>query len=195
MEEGTHAGVITGIVDLGKQAGITRPGLTIKDAYKVALIISFPDQTGPDGNPMTVTMTETNSMAPKANLKRFVEQIFGKAFPSQEAADDFDIEKLLGRAGLFSIVHKPSANGDRVYANVKSVVAMPKGIPAPEVDRSTFVFFDSQATGSAYSEALAKVPEYLRKKYESRLPDEASGDGAAGPDPAGQPQYDDDIPF
>lgn len=192
MPEGTHPGVITGLVDLGKQKGIVRPGLTIKDAYKLAIIVTFPDVAMEDGSPMVVTKIETASMAPKSNLKPFIESVFGKAFPTQQAADTFQFEKLLGRAALFSVVHKQS--GDRVFANIKNALAIPAGMPSPKVDPSTYVLFDAVAPEPARSQALAKVPEWLQKKYAERMQDE---DEAGDPNEGfgGGPVEDDDIPF
>ncbi len=192
LPEGVHTGVITGLVDLGKQQGIQRPGLTIKDAYKIALIVTFPDFKLDSGEAMTVTKTETASMYSRSNLRQFIEALFGKAFPSQEAADDFDFEKLLGRPGLFSVIHK--TQGDKTYANIKTAMALPANMPKPQVDPSTFIKFDGTLPEPERSAALAKVPEWLQKKWHARMPDEPVGDGAAGSEPAGE-QFDDDIPF
>jgi hypothetical protein len=192
MPEGAHAGVITGVIDLGKQAGVNRPGLVIKDAYKVALVVTFPEVKLESGEPMTVTKIETASMHAKSNMRAFIENLFGKAFPSQEAADDFDPKTLLGRAGLFNIVHK--AQGDKTFANIKSVMALPKGMPKPQVDESSFLIFDPTTDGPEFAAAYQRLPEWLRKKFDARLPDEETTTDGAGAGGEESP-FDDDIPF
>lgn len=183
VPEGVHAGVITGLVDLGKQPGT---GL-IKDAYKLAVIVSFPGLLTEEGQPMSITKTYTSSMFKLANLRKDIESLFAKAFPSQEAADAFDFTTLLGRAGLFSVSHKQS--GEKTFANISGVMALPAGMPKPEVSPASFVVFDLGLKGDEYVQAYAKVPQWLQKKIENRLPDE--GD-AGGGDEATE---DDDIPF
>ncbi len=189
MPEGVHSGVITGLVDLGKQPS-TNP--QHKDAYKLALIVSFPSVSAADGQPMTVTAMHTNSMYKSANLRAFVEALFGKAFPTQEAADNFDLKLLVGRAGLFSVSHKTV--GDKVFANIKSAMALPAGMPKPEADPAKFIVFDGTVTGSAYAESLARVPEWLQKKIANQII-ERKGDLADEGDPQQQQGFDDDIPF
>lgn len=182
---GVHAGVITGLVDLGKQPG---NGANIKDAYKVAVIVSFPGVLTEDGQPMSITKQYTSSMFKLANLRKDIEAIHGKPFASQEAADDFEFSSLLGKPGLFSVTHKQ--NGERTFANITGVMALPAGMPVPSVSPASFILFDSALPADQYALAFAKVPEWLRKKIENQLPDgdAPAATGSALPD-------EDDIPF
>lgn len=183
VPEGAHVGVITGLVDLGKQPGYQPQ---IKDAFKVAVIVTFPDVEPYNGEPMTVTKIYTSSMFKQAILRQHIESLYGKAFPSQESADDFDITKLLGKAGLFNVVHKIS-NG-KTFANISGVMPLPKGMPVPSVDPATFIVYDDTAAGPERAEAFARVPGFLQKKIENQIYD-APGESAGSDDDG------DDVPF
>ena len=190
LPEGVHAGVIIGLVDLGKQAGVGQ----IKDAYKVAVIVQFPGELTEKGEPMTVTKLYTSSMYSRSILRKDVEALFGKAFPSQEAADAFDFRALLGRAGLFNIQHKVS--NEKVFANIVSIMPIPNGMEKPTVKPEHTLLFDLDMTGQAYADAFAKVPQWLQKKIQNRVIEQPEGGDLSGGDggPADAPE-DDDIPF
>ena len=189
LPAGVHAGVIVGLVDLGKQPG--NPALKIKDAYKLAVIVKFPGEVTEAGEPYTVTKTYTSSMFKLANLRKDIEGLFGKAFPSQEAADQFDFSGLLGRSGLFNVQHKAS-NG-KVFANIVSIMPMPAGMEKPTADPSEYIVFDSAAIGTpGYAASYDRVPQWLRTRIDNQIR-EPSSDLGGGVDPGEVPE--DDIPF
>jgi len=79
--------------------------------------------------PLTVSCFFTASLHEKANLRGFLESWRGQAFTPEEA-QAFDLEKMLGAPAFVQIVHNES-NG-KIYANVKSIMRLPKGMTAPE---------------------------------------------------------------
>lgn len=69
------------------------------------------------------------SMNEKATLRKFLEGWRGKGF-SDDEAKSFDITKLLGIPCLLSVIHKTNTAG-KIYAEISSVSAVPKGITVP----------------------------------------------------------------
>lgn len=168
MPTGSHVGVVTGIAFLGLQAG--NPAFGGKDQYKLALQVSFPNEDTDDGERnLAVTQIYTASTHPKSAFRKVIEAINGVAFKSDSEADNFDIEKLIGKSALFSVVHKQS--GDKTFANIGGVIALPKGMTYPAPKNSTF-FFSPELDADAFVAALNALPEWLRKKWDERIPDE-----------------------
>jgi hypothetical protein len=79
-----------------------------------------------DGKPYLVQRQFTWSMYKSAGLRKFCEQWRGKPFSDQEA-DDFDFDRLLGINGWATIVHTQTKRG--VFADIMSIVPMPPGLP------------------------------------------------------------------
>lgn len=175
MPAGSHVGVVTGIVFLGLQPG--NPAFGGKDQYKLALQVSFPNEDTEDGSKnLSVTQIYTASTHQKSAFRKVIEAILGAPFKSDAEADGFDVTSLVGKSALFSVVHKQS--GDKTFANVGGVIALPKGMPVPPVKNGTLVFtpeLDPQEFLAAYN----SLPEWLRKKWDERIPDE---NRAAGED-------------
>jgi hypothetical protein len=165
---GTHVGVVTGLAYLGLQPS---GNPQYKDGHKLALIISFPNEKTEDGTKnLTVTQLYGASTAPKATFRKVIESLAGGPFKTQADADDYDIRNLIGKSALFSIVHKVS--GDKTFANVGGVIGLPAGMPVPPVLNDILFFCPPEQTNGEYLEALNRLPEWLRKKWEERIPDE-----------------------
>ena len=191
---GAHIAVCTGLVDIGYQGGGQ-----FEPAFKVVISWQLPNQLSDSGKPLTISQTYTNSMNKKANLRKLIESWFGKALPSEEAANNFELKALLGRACMVNVVHKES-NG-KTFANVNTVMPIPAGIPKPEAPKD-FLYYsptDDGASEEEISRAYAALPEWLRKKVDAQLPpNQAEGVaaevGAEAAAAANQPE-DGDIPF
>jgi hypothetical protein len=89
----------------------------------------------------------------------------GKKFTSEELANGFDLRKLIGQAGLLTISHAQKA--DRVYANLMSISALPRGYACPQAVNAPVLFdldsfdesvFDGLSKG--LQEQIMKSPEY-----------------------------------
>src|SRR4029077_1201343 len=79
----------------------------------------------------------TLSLNVRANLRQVLESWRGKDF-SEEELKGFDMKVLLGKACLVNVVHRKSTrNPGRTYAQVTSVVPLPKGMscPKPSLER------------------------------------------------------------
>ena len=177
---GAYAAVCTSMVDLGLQRN-TNPAY--KPAFQLAITFQIPSERLDDGRPYEITQRFTFSMNQKANLRKFIENWFGKAFSSDEAAFSFDFEKLLGRSAFINVVHK--SKGDKTYANIATVMQLPAGMPVPNPEGAPF-YYDIDKPEHAH--LYQRVPEWLRKLIESRVIENTAPAGLAD---AGA----DDIPF
>lgn len=120
---GPHAAICIDVVARGLQ--MTKFGA--KD--KVWLIWAIDEDTE-DGKPQIVLQQYTNSLHEKSTMGRHLAAWRGKAFTAEERAG-FDLENLIGHKCLLNIVHNES--GDRIYANVDSIMKLPKNMTAPEM--------------------------------------------------------------
>lgn len=166
---GNHLAICNAVVDLGIQKG----SHAFPDPkHKVYIRFELPDETveyEKDGQkisgPMSIGSTFTASMSPKANLRKFIESWFGKQFPSDEAAADFDFSKILGRRCLLNVSH--SERDGKTYANIATATPLPKSMATTETKQHNgSLFFDLSNPDPAAFDAL---PEWLRKKIEGRL--------------------------
>lgn len=156
--EGTHLAVCTLIADVGLQPG---SGAFPDPKQKVYVRWELPgERIEIDGKdlPQIIYNNYTASMSPKANLRKTAESWRGKAMTDQEA-ELFDIRNLLGKTCMLQVVHSP----DGKYANVKNVMAPPKGTK-PLKPEGPVVYY-----GTDDDAAFAELPKFLREKVENQL--------------------------
>ena len=103
---------------------------------------------------------------------------------------------------MLSVAHR--FKGDRTYADIRGVMALPKGVPAPTLEGAILMHPNANDPTT-----LDRVPEFLRKKIDEQIrstpaaaPPAPARQAAAPPAPARQtaaPQpveeFADDIPF
>lgn len=126
------------------------------------------------GKPYLIIKRYTLSMHEKARLRVDIESWLGRTLTDEEASE-FDVESLLDKVALISIVH--NRVGDKVYGNVSALMPPMKGAPAMKVRD-----YDRVCARDGY-----KAPEY------ASIPQ-----GADEPPPhtdADMGAPDDDIPF
>lgn len=84
-----------------------------------------------DGTPVRLLLRSrfTLSLHEKSRLRPFLEAWRGKTFTEQDEAEGFDLEKLINVPALIQVNHVNS--GDRVYANITSIMRAPKDSNAP----------------------------------------------------------------
>jgi hypothetical protein len=213
--EGTHLAICTLIADVGLQPG---SGQFPDPKVKIYMRWEIPaERVEIDGKdlPQIIYNNYTASMGSKANLRKAVESWRGKAMTDSEA-ELFDVRKLLGQTCMLQVVHSP----DGQYANVKNVMAPPKGTKALKAEGPTVYY------GTDDDAAYDALPAFLRKKIDEQLdphvakpPPPVNGSGKAAPkaggirrgdDPDEQeasraqaradakgdvPEFDDEIPF
>jgi hypothetical protein len=122
---GTHAAVCCDVIDLGP-VQVTFQNKT-RTQHKVIICWQLAELMD-DGKPFLVRRRYTCSLHEKAALRKDLESWRGKAF-TQSELEAFDLENLLGAGCLINVIHE-QRNGS-TYANVASVMKMPKSMAAP----------------------------------------------------------------
>lgn len=108
--------------------------------------------------PLVISKEFTLSMGAKSNLRPFVEGIIGAKLTDEEAGA-FDLEDLVGRACLITVVHKTSAKGS-VYANITSASPLMKSMQAPVLVNPVVIFDVKTAT----KEEIEALPKFIQEK-------------------------------
>jgi len=137
LEAGTHIGRVVGIINIG----------TVTDSFKgeevtrnrVFISFEVPEALKEDGKPYTIGQEFTLSMNSKGNLLPFIESLLGVKLDKDEAKE-FDVYKLIGVPGMVNVIHSvPTAEGN-VFANIKSVSPLPKGMACPDPVLTPYLF-------------------------------------------------------
>lgn len=110
--------------------------------------------------PYSVSNDYTLSMNEKSNLRKMLEGWRGKAFTEAEA-EAFDITALLGKTCMISIIH--NTKGDKTYANISSVSALPKGMTCPPAINDVFEFSFENFDQAKFD----SLPDWLKDKIKT----------------------------
>jgi hypothetical protein len=195
VPSGNHIAICNAVVDLGMQPG---SGMYPEPKRQVYVRFELPTERikyTKDGvekeGPMSIGRSFTASMSEKANLRKFIESWFGKKFPSDDAAADFDFSLILSRKCLLNVTHTEKAQ--KTYANIAGAAPIPKGMTADYEQQNKSLFYSLDTPDA---QVFKQLPEWLQKKVHERLQDE--------PEPKREPEtvasggyadLDDDIPF
>lgn len=129
--EGQYAAVCVDFLDLGpkvEQYGDEPAKLT----YKVALVYHTGEMNG--DKPYEVSVEVTASMHEKATLRKLLEDWRGKSYTEDELRHGIPADKLAGVPCLLTVEHKKSGKG-RLYAKIRGINPLPKGMPKPELPK------------------------------------------------------------
>lgn len=164
LSEGVHIGVCYEVIDLGTQ----HFEVGDKGSRKVLIGWEVPGErvTIKDKDlPHTVASRYTLSLHEKAALRKVLESWRGRAFTEGEL-EGFDLHKLLGKACQLQVVHKTS--GERVYANVAAIMALPRGVKAPptELAQVFFSFEDIDKADPRLPPAHERLLEVIKQSDE-----------------------------
>jgi hypothetical protein len=112
--------------------------------------------------PFSVSKMYTLSMHEKATLRKDLEGWRGKGF-SEEEAKKFDITVLVGKPCMISIIHKPSKDGQRTYANISSISKLPKGMECPKQINPNRILSYQDFDWNTFND----LPEWIKDKMKS----------------------------
>ena len=176
------------IIDLGHQT-IEWQG-TAKVVPKVRITWEL-NEAMADGRPFSISKEYTASIGDKANLRKDLEAWRGRPFTAEELRN-FSLENVLGAPCLLGVVHRPSKDGSKVYANVGSVMALPKGMSAPELVNPA-VKFDIATFDNKVFDSLSN---YVQKKIMMSKELEENGIPLVVAEPEQEPVIEsDEVPF
>lgn len=176
------------VIDLGTQE------TSWKGAPKLQkkVLLSFEllgDERMKDGRPFSIHSRYTMSTSEKALLRHDLESWRGQPFTEEEVRS-FQVAKVLGKYAYGNIIHEKSKDGSKTYANIASIMPLPKNMPRPDPvnedvvfdldDRNMLVFNEF---GDSLKATIMLAKEWTESKEPER-PEHAPSDG-----------LEDDIPF
>jgi len=154
-----------------------------KKSRKIRLSFELPKKRAEfDGvsKPMAIHKEICFSMFFKAKLRQFSEALLGKALSDKEA-DDLDVETLLGRGCLASVLHENGTDGI-VRAKFKGIQTLMEGMDAPRPENNVVFYSVTQGINEVFND----FPKWLKEKLVA-APEWESG--------SGEELASDDIPF
>ena len=222
IPEGVHVAVCYSLVDLGTQHN------RHYDKYVREVMVTWElphvrAEFKRDGTmvnlPRAISNKYTQSLHKKASLRKDLEAWRGKAFTKADL-DGFDMKAVLGAACQLQVIHNTSADGEKVYSNVKAIMGLPGGMEAPKSENPLVYFsFDDCKTDELPAdlptwlcEIIAESKEYgERKEASNRIPEATNepeiirdvapagpeqSEPPAGIDPvSGEPEAEENFPF
>jgi hypothetical protein len=155
---GTVQAVCTAVRDIGLQEENTIKGTKLRHKIVVLFEIAQTMTTGEfTGKRFIVSQKFTLTMWENGNLRPFIESWFAKKFPDEDTACKFDLENLIGKNCLLSLI--PSKCGK--YINIGSVspimVGMVKMTPELKPDH-LYKWIDELAVKAIKQEAQHGEP-------------------------------------
>jgi hypothetical protein len=125
--EGAHVSVCADVVDHGVLKVVFQG--KEQQRHKISLVWQLSEDMD-NGKPYLVRRRYTASLHEKSSLRRDLESWRGRGFTSSEL-EAFDLESLIGIGCLINVLHE--IRGGVTYANVSSIMRLPKGMVAPVV--------------------------------------------------------------
>jgi len=154
---GVYAAVCTRVIDTGDQTR-TWEGIE-RTRREVVISWEIPEITvDKDGAPMPAMISSkpyTLSLHERAALRHDLESWRGKLFTDAELAG-FGLSKILGDGCMLQVIHN-----ERGYADVSSIMALPKGTPAPK-PATEMLFFTLDDPDCMTT--FAKLPGFQQEK-------------------------------
>ncbi len=114
--------------------------------------------------PQVLSQDYTLSFHEKATLTKVINACDPKALKVGEDGliDEYDVENLLGKSCLVTVVHKVGKEG-KVFANVGNCTVMPKGMTCPEaINEPKVLNYDNFD-----EEIFASLPQFIQDKIKS----------------------------
>ncbi len=154
IEPGVYIGICIAVVDLGEQYSEKYKNYS----NKVKFIWEIPSETiEVDGKqePRQLSKEFTISSGKKGNLRPFISSWNGRTYSDDEFLE-LDLFDQTGLACQLNVV----LNDTGEYANIETVMPLPKGFPAPET-KTEFIKWDMDAWDDKVFE---KLPEWIREQ-------------------------------
>jgi hypothetical protein len=194
IEAGAYAAVCDMVVDLGVQPS---PGGQFAPKRTVVLRFQIPEirvEITREGEtvelPAVISRTVGLSLNEKSTLYALLTSWRGKAFTPEELKK-FDLGKIAGKPAFINVTH--SVKGDRTYANLTSIMPLPKAIPAPAMEGEALVY----STDAPDPAIFLQLPTWMQDKIAARIVDapKPAPKPAAAPAALASDFADDDLAF
>jgi hypothetical protein len=154
LADGIYPAILYSLVQIG-----TVEGYQGKMQNKIRVTFELPTEVRTfDGKdkPMAMGKNMTFSMAPKAGLRKIAESINGKGMTDDEA-DEFDVEALVGKGLILNIKSKEGENG--IFNYIDGFTPLMKGQKLGKpFNEPTVLFFET------WDETVfGKLPQFMQE--------------------------------
>ena len=160
LEEGSYAATCYMLVDIGLQNSEYYGNSSRKIVIGWEIADEFVEIDG-EKKPRVFSARYTASLNEKAILRRDLAAWRGKDFTEAELSQ-FNLRNIVGAPCLIQIIHKKSANG-KTYANLASVMKLPKGMAAPKRTLDTIVYDIDESDPTE----VDKLPEWIASQVKA----------------------------
>lgn len=168
LEAGAYAAVCDMIVDLGVQpspGGQFAPKRTLMVRFQIpSERVEITKNGETKSLPAVISRTLGLSLNEKATLRQLLQSWRGKAFTPEELKR-FDLANVLGKPAFINVTH--SVKGEKTYANLTSIMPLPKGMPAPTLEGEALIY----STDAPDPAVFDKLPEWVQDKIANRIVD------------------------
>lgn len=154
LAEGSYAAVCYMLVDIGLQRNEAYGNSSRKVIIGWELADEYVEVDG-EKKPRVFSARYTASLNEKAILRRDLAAWRGRDFTEAELAE-FNLRNIIGAPCMIQIIHKKASNG-KTYANLASIMALPKGMAAPKRTLDPVIFDIDESD----AEDLAMLPEWI----------------------------------
>lgn len=163
--EGTHAGRLLSIIDLGHQPGFTYQGKKIESAWKMEFTYELVNHTMADGRPFVVSEEVANNdwedtkSGKRSTLVARARSLLGSDYKKGLA----DIESLLAQPCMVTVEYN-----EKGYARVRgqaAVGSVPFGMDVKELTNKPYVF----DLDSPDMDVWQSMPEFKQNKIKEAL--------------------------
>lgn len=154
VEPGVYMAICVGVIDLGEQYSEKFKSYSNKLRIVWELVGETVELDG-EQKPRQLSKEFTFSSNKKSNLRAFLTSWNGRTYTDEEFAD-LELFDQIGKACQLQIV----LNDTGEYANIDSIMAIPKGVPVPSTD-TTPIIWDMDNWDD---EVFAALPEWTQEQ-------------------------------
>jgi hypothetical protein len=189
IEAGAYAAVCDMIVDLGVQpspGGQYAPKRTVLLRFQIPEVrVEFTKDGETRSLPAVISRTVGLSLNEKSTLYGLLTSWRGRAF-TQDELKKFDLGKVAGKPAFVNVTH--SVKGDRTYANLTSIMPLPKSMTAPALEGEALVF----STDAPNPDVFDKLPTWVQDKIANRIVEAKAAPQKPTAQPAAEQPFVDD---
>lgn len=156
IDEGTYTAVCYAVIDMGMQKN-EKYGSFAKNVAIIWELLDCMVEIDGKEEPRIFTQVYTASLNEKATLRQHLAAWRGRDFTGEELVA-FDLRNIIGTACLIQIIH--SEKNGTTYANLASIMALPKSTPKPVMTMEPILF---DLDTSPLSE-IDKLPKWIANK-------------------------------
>jgi len=168
LEAGAYAAVCDMVVDLGVQpspGGQFAPKRTLLLRFQIpSERVEITKEGETKSLPAVISRTVGLSLNEKATLRQLLQSWRGRAFTPDELKK-FDLVNVLGKPAFINVTH--SVKGEKTYANLTSIMPLPKGMTPPALEGEALWYTPDAPNPDTFD----KLPTWVQDKIASRIVD------------------------